>query len=212
MDENFVNIGKDDVFFYNNFSDTLSEPDYENFRFKCQRALITYENQLPKVELEKFMKKTFKHGFRVCYIAHENIDVNDLYEHTHVLIEWTKKIDKKSPKFLIYEEQFPEIKKIKTDVEWKCACKFICKEDKEVVLKDEDKFKGVIKPTKTSKPNKKLIEKLLIEKKDLINELIENSYLFEEIIKMYKKKKSEKKDEEIEKEYYDDMSSITEFL
>ena len=86
-------INNNDIF-YETFLGTLSQPDYKKFRYVCQRGLITYRTKICKTDLEIFMSKIIKDGFRVCYIAHEESDVNNPYEHTHVLIDWYKKLDK----------------------------------------------------------------------------------------------------------------------
>ncbi len=98
--------------FYETFLGTLSQPDYKKFRYVCQRGLITYKTKICKTEMEKFMNKIIKDGFRVCYIAHEESDINNQYSHTHVLVDWDKKLNKSCSTFLDFNKIVPDIRKI----------------------------------------------------------------------------------------------------
>lgn len=122
-------------------------PD-ERFRFHCQRVLLTYREHIDKDFLYESLNRV--QNTKKCYIAHENGDKTNPYLHTHVVIEFTKKIDKTSPRCfdVNWNNSYihPHIRAIplgkngKNLQPWKRACKYITKEDTTVVLDTEDVF------------------------------------------------------------------------
>lgn len=119
----------------------LPKVEESNFRFQNQKALLTYKTHLDKNALGG-MLSMLSDKTKAIYIAHEN-GVGDSitpYEHTHVVIDFGKRIDKKDARFLDFNGIHPHISKITNIASWKKACKYICKEDKTVILKEEDEF------------------------------------------------------------------------
>lgn len=164
--------------FERTFLQSLSKPDENNLILSCKRALITYKSKFCKDDLERFLSTTKKGGFRVCYIAHEDSNCIVPFPHTHVAIDWGKAPNKSCKKFLNFKNNHPDIRKIKNNKEWADACKFICKEDKDVILKDSDiinkkienlldiiSISDLILEKKILESQKKLIDSLIIKHK-----------------------------------------------
>lgn len=122
----------------------LGVMDDMKFRFQSQKALLTYRSHIDKDSMLAFLTSVNKGVIpKKCYIAHEN-GANDPitpYEHTHVVVDFGKALDKNSSRFLDYNGIHPHISKVTDMRSWKKACKYITKEDKTVVLSNDDEFK-----------------------------------------------------------------------
>ena len=111
-----------------------------SFRFQNQKVLLTYKTHLDKDKFADFITKIAKGALKCIYIAHENGKDDPItpYEHTHAVINFGKSIQSRNANFLDFDEIHPHISIIKTPIQWKKACKYICKEDSTVVLEDHD--------------------------------------------------------------------------
>lgn len=116
---------------------------FKEFRINNQKFLLTYKSHLDKIKVEEMLKKHphLPEKFK-CYIAHENgkNDPVTPYEHTHIVVNFGKAISKTNPRCFDFDGYHPNISLIKTTKQWLKACKYVCKEDKSVVLAEEDQF------------------------------------------------------------------------
>lgn len=121
------------------FLTELKEINESKFRFQNQKALFTYKTHIDKDKLREFL---FSFGKFKCYIAHENGEGDSItpYEHTHVVVDFGKALDKKSSRVFDFEGIHPHIRLIVKPIEWKKACKYICKEDKTIELDKKDQL------------------------------------------------------------------------
>lgn len=113
----------------------------KDFYFQNQKVLLTYKTHINK---DMFAQMMYIRSDKIkkCYIAHEN-GVGDTitpYEHTHAVIDFGKRVQSKDARFLDIDGIHPHISIIKNVAQWKKACKYICKEDKTVVLQEDDRF------------------------------------------------------------------------
>lgn len=112
-----------------------------NFRFANQKMMLTYKYHLPKEQYYALFNQHV-HTTKKMYIAHEN-GVGDKitpYEHTHIVIDLGKKFQSTLARVFDFYGIHPHISIIKDVLAWKKACKYICKEDKTVVLAPDDQF------------------------------------------------------------------------
>lgn len=114
----------------------------DNFRLQGQKFLLTYTTHLDKTLVTRFFN-SLKEGVKRVYIAHENGNEDPVtpYKHTHVVIDWGSTFQSRNVRVLDFDEIHPHISKITKPENWKKACKYICKEDKTVLLEPEDQFK-----------------------------------------------------------------------
>lgn len=121
----------------------LPHIDESKFRIQNQKLMLTYKTHIDKPSLIAYLNVVSKgKGLRRCYIAHEN-GVNDPltpYEHTHVVVDFGYAIQSRCSRFLDYNGIHPHISIIAKQENWLKACKYICKEDKTVVLDNSDVF------------------------------------------------------------------------
>lgn len=116
------------------------EVEGKNFRFFNQKVLLTYSTHIDRYAYVDWLNNTRKWPVKKIYIAHENGDKTNPYPHTHIIIDFGKARDSKSPRCLDYNGIHPNIKKILSHHQWRCACNYLTKEDKEVELDKEDKM------------------------------------------------------------------------
>lgn len=117
----------------------LKMPKEDGFRFKNQKALLTYKTHLDKANYTAWLQKEYLFT-KYLYIAHE-CGLNDPrtpYEHTHVVVDFGKAWDKKNCRCFDFEGIHPHISLITKMSEWKKACNYITKEDRTVVLDPEN--------------------------------------------------------------------------
>lgn len=119
----------------------LPKVSEDNFRLQGQKYLLTYKTHLDKVLYPRFLA-SLKADVKRIYMAHENGagDPVTPYEHTHVVVDWGSTFQSRNVRILDFNEIHPHISKITKKESWKKACKYICKEDKSVVLDPEDSF------------------------------------------------------------------------
>lgn len=125
-------------------SELVSELDSMNeskFYFQNQKCLLTYKTHIDKACLACALG-TISNEIKALYIAHETGKDDPItpYEHTHVVVDFGKRVQSRNARFLDFDSIHPHISLIKKPLEWKKACKYICKEDKSVILREEDKF------------------------------------------------------------------------
>lgn len=120
--------------------DELKTIDETKFRFQNQKCLLTYRTHLHKESYFAWIHG--RYGVKKMYIAHENglNDPKTPYEHSHVVLDFGKKLDIHTPRLFDFNEIHPHISLIRKPTEWLKACKYICKEDKTVKLHSSDQF------------------------------------------------------------------------
>lgn len=142
------------------FTEFESVETQEGGKFKLdnQRLLLTYKSHIDKVNLTLFLKNKRPLTFKKCYIAWENGigDTVTPYEHTHVCVDFGDRYQSKTPKCLDFEDIHPHISKIINIKKWKCACKYITKEDTSVILDKCDVL--------TKEDNMGIVEKIWVKK------------------------------------------------
>lgn len=116
------------------------EVEGKPFRFFNQKVLLTYKTHIDKNSFVKWLCEVRKWEPKRIYIAHESADPINKYEHTHITIDFGRARDSKSSRCLDFEGIHPNIKKLKTLHDWRRACNYLLKEDKNVVLNKEDKM------------------------------------------------------------------------
>lgn len=113
----------------------------KKFRFQNQKAMFTYKTHIDKVAWDTWVKGKIPRTRRV-YIAHENGEGDEItpYEHTHIVVDFGEVFQTQNVRYFDWEGIHPHISKIKTSVQWKKACKYICKEDTTVTLVEDDEW------------------------------------------------------------------------
>lgn len=124
--------------------DLLTELETINeskFRFQNQKVMLTYKTHLNKDDFTAFLRGLVP-DLKKIYIAHENGEGDSItpYEHTHSVIDFGKNFQSKNVRIFDFIGIHPNISKITSPRSWKKACKYICKEDKTVVLAEDDNF------------------------------------------------------------------------
>lgn len=117
-----------------------------NFYFQNQKVMLTYKTHINKEHMLLFLRMVNGgNPPKKCYMAHENGKDDPItpYEHTHVVVDFGKRIQSHDCRFLDFTGIHPHISKITKPKSWKKACKYITKEDKTVILEDDDKFNDV---------------------------------------------------------------------
>ena len=118
----------------------IDENDSHGFRFQNQKCMLTYKTHVNKDDYKNFIVNKFQ-NYKRLYIAHEN-GVNDPktpYEHSHVVIDFGRRIDTRNARAFDFGGIHPHISKIINPTEWIKACKYITKEDKSFVLEEDDR-------------------------------------------------------------------------
>lgn len=121
-----------------------------NFRFQFQKTFLVYKTLINRTELNDFLDNITKTPLKKCYISHVNTDKLMSHEHTNVLIDWGKRIDRKDVNFLDYNNIHPVIFQVRNLNEWKRLCVYISKSDLSLKLSEEDipKMTEIYKPVK----------------------------------------------------------------
>lgn len=121
------------------------------WRIQNQKMLLTYKYHIPKDWLKMKITEAINDNPRKFYCAHEN-GLNDPitpYAHTHVVIDVGKNFQSTNARcFDVFtcegEAVHPHISFITKNargsaaMNWKRACKYVCKEDKTVILEQDD--------------------------------------------------------------------------
>lgn len=144
-------------------------PD-KKFRFQSSMVLLTYKTHVDKILMCDFLNNMFqskKTGAIPCikiYIAHENGKNDPLtpYEHSHVVVKFGTKPDRTDPRFLDFNNIHPHIRKIFDKQQWRKACKYVTKEDKSVILDEEDRF-SLVQIIQSCKSENEAISKMVDE-------------------------------------------------
>lgn len=118
-------------------TDLLTEGN-KSFRFQNQRAMLTYKSHLDKTAFVDFLSKKWE--YKSCYVAHEKGDSSHGYDHTHVVVDFGKSKQTKNCRFFDFENIHPNISIIKSKLAFKISCKYICKEDKTVIINKDDEM------------------------------------------------------------------------
>lgn len=113
----------------------------KKFRFKNQKVMLTYKTWINKEEFRKWVCYHFCEP-KTIYIAHEcgKNDPITPYEHSHVVMDLGRAFDRTDVRLFDFNGIHPNISIIDKIINWKRACKYICKEDKSVTLNDVDRF------------------------------------------------------------------------
>lgn len=119
----------------------LDKVDESKFSFANHKVMLTYKTHLNKDEFTAFLRGLVP-DLKKIYIAHENGEGDSItpYEHTHSVIDFGKRFQSKNVRIFDFIGIHPNISKITSPRSWKKACKYICKEDKTVVLAEDDNF------------------------------------------------------------------------
>lgn len=132
----------------------VKEEKEGKFFFKNQKVMLTYKTHIDKELFNEWIATVIKVKPKTCYIAHENGEGDDItpYKHSHVVIDFGKVFQTTKARIFdfygIGEDGaglniHPHISVISNAASWKKSCKYVCKEDKTVVLKNEDVLAGV---------------------------------------------------------------------
>jgi hypothetical protein len=97
------------------------------FRLASKKVILTYKDHIDKIDYIKWLKNKAPCS---VWIAHETGDKIHNYNHSHVLIEFNKRVDWHTERCLDYNSTHPNIKKIITKNHWENCIKYMCKEDK----------------------------------------------------------------------------------
>lgn len=121
----------------------LPQISEDKFRFQNQKCMLTYKTHLNKDDFTAWLNNICP--LKTIYIAHEmgTDDPITPYLHTHAVIDFGKAFQSRSSRIFDYNGIHPHIRLIKATIEWKKACKYICKEDKTILLKASDQFNTV---------------------------------------------------------------------
>lgn len=113
----------------------LAEPNESKFRLQTRKGklILTYKTHLPKEDYKQWILQKGK-SCRV-WVAHENADPNNPYEHSHVLIMYDENMQTTNSRYFDYEDIHPNIKKIITKKHLLNVLKYMCKED--LSIKDD---------------------------------------------------------------------------
>lgn len=108
----------------------LAEPNESKFRISLRKGklILTYKSHLPKEDYCAWLLQKGK-SLR-AWVAHENADENNPYEHSHVLIMYEENFETRNARYFDYNAIHPNIKKIVTKKHLLNVFKYMCKEDK----------------------------------------------------------------------------------
>lgn len=135
----------------------------DGFRLRSAKLFLTYKGHLDKDYIWMFLfGKSPK--LKKAYIAHENADPTDPYAHTHVVCDLGKAPDWTGSRCLDIDNIHPNIQIVE---KWKNACSYITKEDKTVILADEDRFEPVAYTHITSIWKHNTVQEALMNMKEL---------------------------------------------
>lgn len=103
-----------------------------HIQLKNAHILLTYKTHINKEEFTKFIDLKEK----VCkaYIAHENADTLNPYEHSHVLLLYKVFLEVRTPRYWDYEGIHPNIRKIVTNAHKLNIYNYMFKEDKSLLI------------------------------------------------------------------------------
>lgn len=117
------------------------ESTKKQFRLKNRFVLLTYKTHLDKVEFAEAFKKDV--GCKYFNICHENGDEKLPYLHTHCVVDFGKPFETTDCRRFDVGEIHPHIKKLPYRKAYLCAIKYISKEDKNVVIEEENLFMSI---------------------------------------------------------------------
>lgn len=110
----------------------------KKFTIASRRFLLTYKTHLKKNIAEDFFKSRGR--VKEFHICHENGDKNNPYLHSHVYVDYYKRIQSKNCRVFDINEIHPNIKKVISASHIENCYKYLMKEDKECAyLKDKCK-------------------------------------------------------------------------
>lgn len=129
IDVNYGDIGEDYI------------PKKGKFLFENTRVMLTYgkrdyETHINKEEFIAWANKLFEKKITFIRVAHESSNELHPYKHTHAVIQWEVAPRTTSPRkfdYIMPDDTIihPNIKRIKTDLHFKRAQKYLGKEDKD---------------------------------------------------------------------------------
>ena len=100
----------------------------DNFRLNNMRIALTYNSgHIDKSEYRRWFKNSIAET-KVLEIAHERGSKTQR-DHTHVLIDFGKKLDTRSSKKFDYEGAHPNIRKVTTEKHWDNWIRYLKKQD-----------------------------------------------------------------------------------
>lgn len=106
---------------------TATAPPAKPFRFQGQRVHLTYKTHLAKDVYTDYMKD--KVGAAEVHIAHENAHEDTPYEHSHVILEWTKAFQTRDVRRFDFTDIHPHIKPITSRQQLEHTYRYLTKED-----------------------------------------------------------------------------------
>lgn len=95
------------------------------FRLQNKRLMLTYKTHLNVDIACDFFKKLGTP--KLLWLAHET-GQDGTYDHTHILVEYTKAINTRNCRFFDISDIHPNIKKVTTPLHWKNCLKYMIKE------------------------------------------------------------------------------------
>jgi hypothetical protein len=101
----------------------------KSFRFQYQRAIFTYKTHINKEKYISWLTELRKGEISFIRLAHETGDEECPYEHTHVVVDFGKRIDIKTERYFDFDNIHPHIKGLKSKKAFEDAKIYISKED-----------------------------------------------------------------------------------
>jgi len=101
------------------------------FRFQSRRFFLTYKSHIPKEQLHEFIRSVVKCDMLFLRSAHETGDKCNNYDHTHTLVEISKRFQSINPRIFDYKSIHPNIRKINSDKHFFNTRRYLAKEDSE---------------------------------------------------------------------------------
>lgn len=100
------------------------------FRVQSKAYLLTYKTHLDKEGIETFLTQTGGHRTLAKFLAaHETGDKTCPYEHTHILVVFTKPLSSRNCRIFDFDSIHPNIKALRGSKAVKDAEQYLCKED-----------------------------------------------------------------------------------
>lgn len=113
--------------------DSIKEyvPKGKNWKYCKDHAWLTYKTQIPKDDLEAFLKKIGnKREILFFRAAHEKSDKKHPYEHTHCLVKWSAALASTNVRVFDYQEIHPNIGWVSDkNNHWQRIMRYMAKQD-----------------------------------------------------------------------------------
>ena len=88
------------------------------FRFTSNRVHLTYRSHISFPAIENVIENRCNKGIKHASYVHETSDQENTYDHTHVLLWFSTKLDTRNERIFDCEDVHPHIKAIRTDIQW----------------------------------------------------------------------------------------------